>query len=96
MSRVAVERAMYSLSVVDSAISVWSLLLHVTGQTQNLITKPVRERTLSRSSAYSLCHHPAKSASTNMSRDKSAVGRNNKPLSLVPSKYQIMRFIASS
>jgi len=37
-SQVAVERAIYSLSVVERAISVCSLLAHTTGQPQKLIT----------------------------------------------------------
>jgi len=44
---VAVDKAMYSLSVVDKAISVWSLLPHVMGQPQKVITNPVQDRTFS-------------------------------------------------
>jgi hypothetical protein len=43
----AVDKAMYLLSVVDKAISVWSLLPHVMGQPQKVITNPVQDRTFS-------------------------------------------------
>jgi len=39
----AVERAIYSLSVIESAISVCSLLHHMIGQLQNKIMHPVLE-----------------------------------------------------
>ena len=40
-SRTACDRAIYSASVVLSAISVWSLLDHIIGQPAYIITKPV-------------------------------------------------------
>ena len=45
VSRMDEESAMYSLSVVLSAISVWSLLHQVIGQPAYIITKPVLDRT---------------------------------------------------
>jgi len=43
-SLMAVESAMYSLSVTLRAISVCNLLLHIIGHPANMITKPVQER----------------------------------------------------
>jgi hypothetical protein len=45
MSRVAVDNAKYSLSVVDKAISLCSLLHHTIRQLQKVFRKPVREPT---------------------------------------------------
>jgi hypothetical protein len=78
-SRAAEDKAMYSLSVVDKAISDCSLLLHVTGYPQKVITKPVRDNTLSQRWLYSRCHRPAKSASTYISRAKDGCGLRVKP-----------------
>jgi len=95
-SRKAVKRAIYLLSVVESAISLCSLLHHTTGQSQNKITYPVLDKTLSRNSLYSLCHRPAKSASTYMLRAISAEGLRTNLLSAVASKYRVTRFTAKS
>jgi hypothetical protein len=95
-SLVAVDKAIYSLSVVERAISVWSLLHHVTGHPQKYITKPVLDKTFSHKVAYSVCHTPAKSASTNISRVKDLFGFTSKPLSFVADKYLTIHLTASS
>ncbi len=65
MSRMAVDNAMYSALVVESAISVCILLAHIIGQPAKLITKlGVRDRAVAGSSAESFDQVPAKSAST--------------------------------
>ena len=42
----AVDSAMYSVSIVESAISVWSTLFHRTGAEPRVMTKPVRHYTV--------------------------------------------------
>ena len=44
-SRIALDRAMYSISVVLRAISVCSLLPQIIGHPEYIITKPVRDNT---------------------------------------------------
>lgn len=77
--RVAVERAMHSLSVVESVISVCSLLHHVIRQPQNVITKPLLDKTFSLSLAYSSCHIPAIFASMYTSIVRDCDGLKIKP-----------------
>jgi hypothetical protein len=95
-SLVAVDKAMHSLSVVERAISVWSLLHHVMGHPQKVMTKPVLDNAFSRKVAHSLCHMPAKSASMNISKVRDLFGFKSKPLSFVADKYQIICLTASS
>ena len=59
-----VDSAMHSASVVLSAISVWSLLDHVTGQLQYVMTKPVLDSTDSCNWACFWCNLPVKSLPT--------------------------------
>ena len=77
------ENAIYSLSVVDNAISVWSLLLQMIGQLAYRTTYPVRERTEDDSSLHSLFHSPAKDASTKVSMLRVLSGRKRMPSLLV-------------
>jgi hypothetical protein len=46
MSQVAVDSAIYSLSVVERAISYCSLLHQEIGHLQNVTINPVRDKTL--------------------------------------------------
>lgn len=92
-SLVAVDKAMYSLSVVERAISVWS---YVMGRPQKVMTKPVLDNAFSRKVAHSLCHMPAKSASMNISRVRDLFGFKSKPLSFVADKYLTIHLTASS
>ena len=59
---------MYSGSAVLSAISVCRELRQNMGQLAYMITIPVRDMTLSASSAFAYFHPPAKSASTEHSK----------------------------
>jgi hypothetical protein len=95
-SHVAVDNAMYSLSVLERAISVCNLLHHVTGHPQKVTTKPVRDSTFSCKAAYSLCHIPAKSASMNISRVMDVFGFSINPLSFVADKYLMIHLTANS
>lgn len=95
-SRVAVDNAINSLSVVERAISLCNLLHQMIGQLQNVITNPVQDKTLSHNSVYSWCQRPAKSASTYMLRCMSVVGRKINPLCCVVSRYLVKRFTANS
>ena len=60
----AEDNAMYSASAVLRAISVCRELRQNMGQLAYMITIPVRDMTVSASSAFFSCHPPAKSAST--------------------------------
>ena len=60
----AEDNAMYSASVVLSAISVCRELRQNIEQLAYMITIPVLNMTLSASSAFASCHPPAKSEST--------------------------------
>ena len=71
--------AIYSASIVESAISVCNLLDHVTGEPPREIRKPVRDRTLEGSWGSSFPQIPAKSASTTQSRFRSFEGLSFKP-----------------
>lgn len=95
-SRVAELSAMYSLSVVERAISIYSLLAYVTGQPPNVMTNPMRKLTLLRSCECSLCHIPAKLESTYMSCVKSDAGRMIRPLSFVAKRYLTICLMANS
>ena len=63
-SRIDWERAMYSASVVERAISVCSLEIQIMRQFAYFITKPVLDMTEDGSSDSSLDQSPAKPAST--------------------------------
>ena len=63
------DKAMYSLSVVDRLISVWSFDIHIIGQLAYFTTYPVLENTEVGSSLHDLFHYPANEASTFTSTD---------------------------
>ena len=63
-SRIALDRAMYLLSVVLRAIYFFSLIPQVIGHPAYIITKPVRDNTDSGLSLFPYFHPPEKSAST--------------------------------
>ena len=67
-SRIALDRAMYSLSVVLRAISVCNLLPQVIGHPAYTMEKPARDNTDSGLSLLSSFCPPVKSASTYHSR----------------------------
>ena len=95
-SRVAEDKGIYSLSVVDKAISDWSLLVQEIGNPQKVTTKPVLDKTLFLRWLHSLCQRPAKSASTYMSKLNEQFGRSIMPLSLVARRYRPNLFTANS
>ena len=63
-SCIAIERAMYSASVVLSAISVFSLLRQKIGHPAYEMKNPVQDKTTSGFADVSVVHPPAKSTST--------------------------------
>ncbi len=95
-SRAAELRAMYSLSVADKAISVWRRLAQVTGHPPKKRTCPVWERTLSGRCVCSLCHIPAKSESTYISKARLVDRCMMMPFDFVACRYRKIPFTASS
>ena len=87
---------MYSASIVDSAISVWSFDPHVTGTLPRVTTHPVRLLTQTGSSESSTVYSPAKSASAYRSNPRDGSGRITVPQSCVPFRYRPIRFTAFS
>ena len=73
------DRAIYSASAVDKAISVWSLLCQNTGHPAYLMVNPVREYMVSASNAFSGSHPPAKLASTKVSIPLDSSGEYTNP-----------------
>ena len=87
-SRSDVERAIYSDSVDDRAISVCSLDAHTMGHLTNSTWYPVRDRAVLVSSWLdTLSQLPLKSASTQHSKAWLSLGVMMMPLSLVATRY---------
>ena len=81
---IAVLNALYSASIVEVAMSGWSLLVQMTGQLAMQMAKPVRLFTHDGSCLSSYGQRPAKSASTKQSMTNSlCVGFNTSPSSCV-------------
>src|SRR6056300_113367 len=95
-SRRAVDRAMYSASVVLKAMSVCIFEAHTIGHPAYMITKTVLECADKGSFDNLFCQEPAQSASTKHSKPLDKSGLNFKPLSFVRSKYRQILFTASS
>ena len=90
------EMALYRLTVVPSATSVWSLEDQIMGHAAYVIMYPVRDFAVEGStSALTLSQLPTKSASTQHSKECS-LGFSIKPLSLVASKYFPILFTAEA
>ena len=66
-SRKKSDRAMYSLSVVEKEISVWSFEHQITEQAATMMTYLVRDMTDDGASLQAEFHSPAKEASTYVS-----------------------------
>ena len=84
----AYDRPVYSLSVLESAISVCIWYLQMMGHPWYDTMYPCRDLTVSRSHASFLSQLPAKSASTNTSNSLELEGRSMRPLSRVPFSYR--------
>jgi hypothetical protein len=84
---IATDRALYSASIVERAISDWSLLVQMTGQFERQITKPVRLLTQVGSNLSSYGQSPAKSALQKTSMSRTPVGRRIRHWSIVNFKY---------
>ena len=83
-----VERAMYSASVVDSAVIVCILEAQMMGATANQTTQPELDLDVIGSLWVSCWHQlPAKLASTQHSKCLRSLGRTSSPLSRVANKY---------
>ncbi len=91
-SRIAVDNAMYSASVVLSAISVCNFDPQRIGTSPKVRTNPVQLLTLLGSWEFSVLHIPAKSASAYRSKFKSFEGLNTIPRVRVAFKYQALCF----
>jgi len=63
MSCIAVDSALYSASMVETAISCWSLLAHTIGHPLTQMTHPVLDFIQEGSLMSSRLYNPAKSAS---------------------------------
>ena len=63
-SCIACDSNIFSASVVESAISLWSLDVQRMGQAANIMGYPVLECTLDASDVFAIVQVPAKSAST--------------------------------
>ncbi len=95
-SRVAVDKAIYSASVENRAISVWSLDIQIIGQLANMNTYPVLDLAVSGLSAAScLFHSPAWEASTRQSNSLSLDGCSMIPLFQVVKRYLPICFTGS-
>jgi hypothetical protein len=91
ISLVAVERAINAASVVERAISDWSFDTHTIGQLAKVITYPVLDLEVTRSSAADCCFQsPACDISTKHSKLFALDGFSLTPISLVPAKYCAM------
>jgi hypothetical protein len=95
-SRMDCDNDIYSASVVERAISDWSLEDQRMGQLAYVMTYPERDQTLVGSEDVSRVQVPAKSASTKQSMVLFWQGRNIYPLLHVPFKYRTMHFTANS
>jgi hypothetical protein len=83
-SRIAIERAEYSASIVDVAISPCNFEHQRTGQFATQIANPVLDLTHEGSNLSSCCHRPAKSASRKQSMSRFSDGLNTRPSPTVP------------
>lgn len=90
------DKAKYSASDVERAISVRSFDFHAIGQSACLMINRVLENASSGSSALALSNPPAKSTSTKISNPLASSGSYAKPSSAVPNNYLPIRFTAIS
>ena len=94
-SLIVVDRAMYSASVEERAISVCSFDAHINGQPANRITNPILDFAVVGSFiALVFFHSPSCEASTQQSKELS-FGLRMIPLSLFLNRYRPIRLTAS-
>ena len=71
---IAVDGVMQAASMVESVISLWSMLFHGIGSEPRVMTNPVQEHKVAGSSASLALQWPAKFASTQQSKERLPLG----------------------